>query len=238
MIIRYYISRRKEFMIKKAIHSANSLMIALNGEFEYTESNVTRRVLPYSPVVYKKGKAFERTVIQPIEYVMVTLSQFDEGTDTFLEFDNSDRVRLISSVDHLTDAIINNGSENVIEHFVNDILLTAGMNKIKNGKDTEAVIAYIKEHFCERLTLDTLAEIANSSKQTLRNKFKSDYKTTPIEYITKLRINKAKDLLVNSNYSVTRISEMCGYDNPYYFSNIFKKHEKLPPIKFRQKAMM
>ncbi len=238
MIRQSYISHRKEFTIKKAIHSANSLMITLNGEFEYTENGITRRVLPYSPVTYKKGKAFERTVIKPIDYIMVTLSQFDEDTETFLEYSENDRVRLKSSINHLKEAIYNDNDTSIIEHFVNDILLTAGMNKVKNGKDTDAVVAFIKEHFCEKLTLDALATVAHYSKQTLISKFKSDYKITPIEYITKLRINKAKDLLINSNYSIARISEMCGYENVYYFSNIFKKHEKLSPLKYRQSTMI
>lgn len=238
MVSNGYISHRNEFKITKSIHSANSLMISLSGEYIYTESNVTRKVLPYSPVIYKKGKPFERHVIKPIDYILISLSHIDEDTDTFLGFSDSDRTRLKNTVDHLEEAITNGRNISVIEHFVKDILLTAGMSKVKNTKDTEVVVSYIKEHFCEKLTLNTLAEIANYSKQTLINKFKSEYKTTPIEYITKLRLNKAKELLVNSNLSIARISEMCGYENVYYFSNVFKSHEKISPLKFRQKTIL
>lgn len=238
MVSNGYISHRNEFKITKSIHSANSLMILLSGEYIYTESNVTRKVLPYSPVIYKKGKPFERHVIKPISYILISLSHIDDCTDTFLEFSDSDRQRLKSTVDHLEEALTNGRDIGVIEHFVNDILLTAGMSKVKNGNDTDAVVAYIKEHFCEKLTLDTLAAIANYSKQTLITKFKADYKKTPVEYITQLRINKAKDLLINSSYSIAQISEMCGYDNVYYFSNVFKRYENLSPLNFRQSTIM
>lgn len=238
MVFRGYISHRDEFKITRAIHSANSLMIALSGEYTYTESGDTRKVLPYSPVIYKKGKPFLRHVIKPITYILIPLSHIDEGTDTFLEFSDSDRQRLKSTVDHIEEALTNGRDISVIEHFVNDILLTAGMSKVKNGNDTDAVVAYIKEHFCEKLTLDALASVANYSKQTLIAKFKADYEKTPMEYITLLRMAKAKDLLINSDLSVARIAEMCGYDNAYYFSNIFKKHEKLSPLKFRQSTIM
>lgn len=238
MVLRGYISERNEFKITDSIHSANSLMISLSGEFIYTESGVTQEVLPYSPVIYKKGKPFKRHVIKPIRYMLISLSHIDEGTDTFLEFSDGDRQRLKSTVDHLEEALDNGRDLTVVEHFVNDILLTAGMSKVKNGKDTDVVVAYIKERFCEKLTLDTLASVANYSKQTLISKFKDDYKKTPIEYITMLRINKAKELLINTDYSVARIAEMCGYDNVYYFSNTFKKYEKLSPLRFRQSTVM
>lgn len=238
MVLNRYISHRNEFKITKSIHSANSLMITLSGEYVYTESGATKKVLPYSPVVYKKGKPFERHVIKPIRYILISLSHIEEDTDNFLEFSDSDRHRLKNTVDHLEEAIANGRDVSVIEHFVNDILLTAGMSKVKNGRDTDTVVAYIKEHFCEKLTLDALASVANYSKQTLITKFKADYKKTPVEYITQLRINKAKELLINSDLSVASIAEACGYDNVYYFSNIFKRHEKLSPLKFRQSTIL
>ncbi len=238
MVKNVYISRRNEFKIKKAIHSENSIMITLSGEFQYTEGDTTRHIKPFSPIVYKKGNPFERTVIHPIEYIMITLSEIDPNTDTFLEFSDGDRIRLNSTVEHLKEAILNDRSNDIIEHFANDILLTAGMNKTKTHKDTDAVADYIKEHFCEKLTLDSLAEVANYSKQTLITKFKRDHLMTPVEYITRLRVNKAKDLLVNSNLSIAVISEKCGYETPYYFSNTFKKHIGVSPLQYRRQSIL
>ena len=144
MALSRYISRRNEFKITRSIHSANSLMIVLSGEYVYTESGATKKVLPYSPVVYRKGKPFERHVIKPIRYILISLSHIEEDTDTFLEFSDSDRQRLKNTVDHLEEAITIGRDVSVIEHFVNDILLTAGMSKVKNGRDTDTVVAYIK----------------------------------------------------------------------------------------------
>ncbi|MBO5747249.1 MAG: helix-turn-helix transcriptional regulator [Clostridia bacterium] len=238
MVKNVYISRRNEFKIKKAIHSETSIMITLSGEFQYTEGDITRHIKPFSPIVYKKGNPFERTVIHPIEYIMITLLEIDPNTDTFLEFSDGDRIRLNSTVEHLKDAILNDRGNGVIEHFANDILLTAGMNKIQNHKDTDFIVDYIKEHFCEKLTLDSLAEIANYSKQTLITKFKREHLMTPVEYITGLRIKKAKELLVNSNLSIAAVAEKCGFDNPYYFSNTFKKHIGISPLQYRKQSIL
>ena len=52
---------------------------------------------------------------------------------------------------------------------------------------------------------------------------------SPVKYVTALRMEKAKELLATGMYSVTEISEMCGYDNVYYFSKVFKTYTGVTP---------
>ena len=56
---------------------------------------------------------------------------------------------------------------------------------------------------------------------------------SPVKYLTVLRMEKAKELLITGLYSVTEISEMCGFDSVYYFSKVFKSYAGISPKNYR-----
>jgi AraC-like DNA-binding protein len=58
----------------------------------------------------------------------------------------------------------------------------------------------------------------------------------PGKYITSIRINKAKELLESTDYTVGEVGTIIGYDNPLYFSRIFKKQTGLCPAEYRKAA--
>ena len=67
----------------------------------------------------------------------------------------------------------------------------------------------------------------------LRN-FKQVTMRSPMQYIFNIRINNSVSLLETTDYNVTEISAIVGYDNPLYFSRIFKKQKGLSPSEYRK----
>ena len=63
--------------------------------------------------------------------------------------------------------------------------------------------------------------------------FKQYTGTTPMRYIVSLRITNAQVLLETTDYNVTEIGNIVGYDNPLYFSRIFKKQKGVSPSEYR-----
>ena len=61
--------------------------------------------------------------------------------------------------------------------------------------------------------------------------------TTPAQYIQSLRITNAKLLLETTNYNVSEISNLVGYENPLYFSRFFKKQCGMSPVQFRKQLL-
>lgn len=59
--------------------------------------------------------------------------------------------------------------------------------------------------------------------------FKKTYNMSPVRFVTKMRIEYAKELLVTNRYSITQISEMCGFGDVSYFSKVFKKRTGFSP---------
>lgn len=110
------------------------------------------------------------------------------------------------------------------EHKSNEHLFLIGQAK-----------KYIHQHFNEDISLNEVARTINISSGYLSSLFKDVEDTGFNEYITDLRIKEAKRLLSNSNKKVYEISGEIGYNNPYYFSRVFKRITGQTPSEFREK---
>ncbi|UUX35097.1 AraC family transcriptional regulator [Fundicoccus culcitae] len=83
----------------------------------------------------------------------------------------------------------------------------------------------------------TIAEIANKmalNRSYLSRIFKEEYDISPKNYLTHLRMEKAKQLLIDTEQSISSISEVSGYKDVLTFSAAFKLHTKYSPTHFRQ----
>ncbi|WP_042163229.1 AraC family transcriptional regulator [Paenibacillus gorillae] len=97
-------------------------------------------------------------------------------------------------------------------------------------------IQYIHERYMEPITLESLLEMLDCSSRQLLRSFKKQVRTSPIDYLIQVRMNKAKELLLTTELTLKDISESVGYADSYYFSRIFKKHEGVSPTLFKEKA--
>ena len=101
--------------------------------------------------------------------------------------------------------------------------------------DIAGVESYIQENYIHNITLDTLSQVARSNKTSLTQAFKKTYGTTPLRYIIQLRLAKAKELLVETNISISEISELVGFQTIHYFSRFFKEKEHCSPLEYRMR---
>lgn len=82
---------------------------------------------------------------------------------------------------------------------------------------------YILENYSNDISLDMIAEDVGISSSYLCRLFKKEMDINLNDYITDVRIEKAKELIQQHNYSIRKLSELCGYNNHTYFCKIFKK---------------
>ena len=93
---------------------------------------------------------------------------------------------------------------------------------------------YIDEHYKENISLDTLAQLTHVSKYYMVHAFTKEYGTSPINYMVYKRIEEAKHLLKNDDYTLALISRMLGFSSPSYFSQAFKKATGTTPNAYRK----
>lgn len=94
---------------------------------------------------------------------------------------------------------------------------------------------YINENYNKRLTLENSAHMLGIDRSYLSKLFHSNTGFTFKNYLSIIRIKRAKELLVETNKSITTIAYECGFDDSNYFSTVFKKSEKIPPLEYRHK---
>ena len=103
----------------------------------------------------------------------------------------------------------------------------------KHGKVHE-VAEYLTLHCETGESLEELAEAFFISKSYLSRIFREVTGFSVNEYRNLARVRKAKELLANSKYSITEISEILGFESITYFERVFKKHSDVTPLKYRK----
>lgn len=120
-----------------------------------------------------------------------------------------------------------------------DILALITISSLQTKTDEshqkiEPAIKYLHTNFTQpELSVLTLCDIVHMSDTWFRKLFFKCYGTKPITYINTLRINYAKELLESGYYTVEETAEMSGFENPKYFSTIFKQFTGCSPSKYK-----
>lgn len=112
--------------------------------------------------------------------------------------------------------------------------LEYSVEKYRNLKHIETAVYYFNEFFTQNISIEEYAANQHISVCWFIRSFKHHMGMTPMQYITSIRINKAKELLKNTSYSIQEISALSGYENPLYFSRIFHKQTGMSPSAYRK----
>lgn len=98
----------------------------------------------------------------------------------------------------------------------------------------ESILSYVKQHFAEEIYLEKIAEALGIHPKYLSRIFKERTGVNLSEYVSLLRITKAKELLETSQKSVGEIGELVGFENRTTFFRSFKKMEGVSPNEYRK----
>ncbi|MED3561182.1 helix-turn-helix domain-containing protein [Bacillus xiapuensis] len=104
-------------------------------------------------------------------------------------------------------------------------------------KSVQKAITFIDQHFVENISLEQVASHVQLSPNYFSNLFKRTTGTSFIEYMTQLRVEKAKAMLVNLNQTVYQVANAVGYHDARYFSRVFKSVCGKTPSKYRNSLL-
>lgn len=103
-----------------------------------------------------------------------------------------------------------------------------------NERMVDLIIQYINEHYCDDLSTSMLSEQFGLSSNYITNLLKQELGIRYNDYITQLRMDHAKELLISTNQSVKSITTACGYYSQSHFTKLFVEREGCTPIEFRK----
>lgn len=110
----------------------------------------------------------------------------------------------------------------------------------ENHRDTEILKAekYMHTHLDGTLSINEVAEYVGISPRHFKRRFKGATGDSPLNYLQKLRIQKAKDQLENTLASMEEITRRVGYEDSSAFRRLFKRHTSLSPREYRDRFLM
>ncbi|MGM1046778.1 MAG: AraC family transcriptional regulator [Bacillota bacterium] len=124
----------------------------------------------------------------------------------------------------------------LLHQFVYELLSQLhqqGIQPLKPDLMAQAVV-YIREHFKQPITLELIAEELECSTGHLSRLFKKQMHTSPIHYLGQVRVDRAMQLLLQTDATLQEIAESVGYPDAHSLSRSFKKYKGVSPVRFKK----
>ncbi len=143
--------------------------------------------------------------------------------------------------DYLNTVIQTDNYEQLRKWFIDKVTEACRNIISKREEQTNSIIKkaklFIEENYHKDISLEDVSRIVDISSYYFSKLFKEETGENFIEYLTNIRIDKAKKLLQNRDMSIKNICVDTGYSDPNYFSRIFKKQVGVTPTEYREKLL-
>ncbi len=116
-------------------------------------------------------------------------------------------------------------------------IATAEEPKEQEERVITGITRYLQEHLAEEVSLSVLAEEFHLNPQYISQLFKNEIGVGFLAYLTNIRMEKAKKLLLSTSFSVAEIAEQAGYGDYRVFTKAFKKTEGITPSQYRREFL-
>jgi len=237
------------------INKDSELMFVINGECKIWTETYTINANK-SDIIFIPSNTLHRDIFKENTELEICLVQFKwKNEKLFLENFNPVNITSISKIskkqiEREIDFILKEFSR--VEHLelislsilkiLTSLIVSVDKNKenidntnIRRNQIMENVKNIIKENYHKSLTLNTISEMLNLSPFYVSRVFNLESGFKLSEYLTKIRMEKAADLLTNSNLNISEIAYKVGYLDNHYFTNIFKSYYEMTPKSYRSK---
>jgi AraC-like DNA-binding protein len=120
------------------------------------------------------------------------------------------------------------------------LLRQQGTKKIEDANDMRSLQMkeYIESHYFENITAEKFSMLFNISTRYMNDIFKRKYQETPLQYLQKVRINRAKELLLETDKDIVSVCFEVGYENLSTFYRTFRNLVGISPNKYRTTGTM
>ncbi len=194
-----------------------TVLLTLNGIFQQLQAQKNTHIINFTKIC-----------IELLGMASRVLSEFDSGMEEVLgtEILYFEEIRKYRNFEQARNWILS-VFEKVCSYILNTKILRA-------RKIVETAKSYIDEHFNENISLIKISELVHMSPNYFSSLFSNEMGQSLMEYVANRRMEKAKQLLGQKDSKASEVGDRVGYDNPYYFSRIFKKYTGMSPIEYKE----
>lgn len=181
---------------------------------------------------------FKWVITQDIMDAKLKVLEFSLRAEKYAYESGGMTYRLQDRRDYLPTIMSLSSSEDIWNWFRDRIIFSCSAINTKRDESSNDVIAaskkYIESNYTKNINLDDVSREVNISSYYLSRIFKESTGVNFIDYLTNLRVEKAKELLTSTGLSMKEIATKAGYSDPNYFSKLFKKVVGVTPTEYRE----
>ena len=235
-----YRNNYNAFKFSSANRLFHDLTIVLKGELHYNINGENFTVKSGEAMYCPAGGNLQREKSEKAStYVSINFNKSAEG-DIFNKHHltniiSSEVSLYLDTIYHVLKKPSEHNNEK-LHHLISLLLLRLleQQESVQPLPHIERAKLYINENFGSDITLDSVAGFVGLHPSYLSSLFKRSENMSVTEYINFLRVARAKELLETSDYRIGEIGELCGIDDPYYFSRVFSKICGISPSDYRK----
>jgi AraC-like DNA-binding protein len=218
-------------------------ILTLSGEGVFKINGKSKTLKQGDLIFYKKGI--------PCSYSPIT----EDWHTCFISFNGNSADKLLSyygfgdanlfNDDFLSEMLLNicrSADKSINEEKLSELLYGfinetgSSILNIFRPKPLVKALRHINNNYTNpSLTINEIVEVSGTSTTKLFKMFKQMENTSPAQYVTNIRMNHAKNLLLTTNYMVNDVAKTVGYETANYFSSAFRHHVGMSPLTFRKK---
>jgi len=230
------------------VKKGNCLLRLENESISFSENEM---MIICSNVKHKFEAGAEGTTLMQLEFLPEIFTRFDSSENSIAK--DLTPINIFSEANQLIKIVNNVRIMRAVQRIVNElnfknkyyhylvimyyaellILIYRHLDEaflpIGSNESLKKAISYLRLNYHNDISMDDVSLKAGIGERYLRKLFAQHLNISPLEYLNQIRINKAIDLLKNTEFSVKEVCFMCGYKSPQYFSRVFKQQMGISP---------
>ena len=234
---------REKFECENGSEKEHMLALVKSGSFRLETGGHTCNIKEGEAALFSPGQNFHREVTEP---VTMYLFRFNTnkifGSAAKIVFKNKERINsTLEFLQQLDEGKYYNDfswRKSLFNDIITQYFLESKLDEAQH-RDTDELVEksqkIFQQYLHEKTTLTDTAEELGISYVHFIRRFKQSTGITPSEYLSKIRLERAKEFLTQTQMAIKDIAPRCGFENEYYFSNVFKKYTGMTPTGFRKK---
>ncbi len=223
-----YFEKTKMQFVKGRTH--HSLSLRLSGEVIFEINGKKYKSTPNTITFIPSGASYKTQIIKEGKMIFIHFNTIEDLKEP-LFIDANEEVQKIFN--ELYEGYLTNG-ERRAKNFAVFYLLIDMITAPKDilPKNMRRIKNFIDKNFSEDINISSLAESINISDVHFRNEFKKYFGISPLSYIKKMRMEKAKQMLSAGYHTIANVATECGFESISYFSYEFKRINGLTPSEY------
>ncbi|UKS30909.1 AraC family transcriptional regulator [Paenibacillus sp. HWE-109] len=246
---RYYFGKeREQFSLGEDTYSGWCMLAADSGRFNFSfaEDSQSEQTAEFGELVFcPPGQTFKRHALERISFHFAEF--LVEGPWQLpSKVRMMDVGRLSSTFRYLQEWQDEDSSEQDTadaQHLLEDLLFMVHQERVKTERKPSSSLdplmnraaAFLESHALDhRLSLQELAGTLGIGASQLTRRFQVTFGMSPVRYLTRVRLSRARLLLIETTDTLDAIAEQCGFQNAFYFSRVFSQHMQISPSAYRR----